>query len=92
MHTDYDTPRQTEELTESIEVLEKTATDDLNTDVDEDFDSASFELPGADLSDTDLEVVVIPPQENEFTCTSCFLVKHRLQLSSVANMCKDCAG
>ena len=41
---------------------------------------SGFELPGADLSDLELDVVVLPAQEDEFTCVSCFLVKHQSQL------------
>ena len=39
-----------------------------------------------------LVVKVLPVQQNEFTCRSCFLVKHRSQLADAKRMiCKDCA-
>lgn len=39
-----------------------------------------------------LVVKVLPVQQNEFTCRSCFLVKHRSQLADAKKMiCKDCA-
>ena len=41
----------------------------------------AFELPGADLSNEELSVRVLPRQADEFTCSSCFLVHHRSQLA-----------
>ena len=39
-----------------------------------------------------LTVKVVPEQPNEFTCRSCFLVKHRSQLKDAKRMlCADCA-
>jgi len=52
------------------------------------------ELPGADRSDEELTVRVIPKQADEFTCTSCFLVHHRSRLADAGNarmLCADCA-
>ncbi len=38
------------------------------------------------------ETRVVPIQETEFTCTRCFLVKHRSQLADKKKMrCRDCA-
>ena len=38
------------------------------------------------------EARVVPIQETEFTCTKCFLVKHRSQLADKKKMrCRDCA-
>jgi hypothetical protein len=35
---------------------------------------------------------IVPIQETEFTCTRCFLVKHRSQLADKKKMrCRDCA-
>ena len=70
MATDYDAPRKTEDDSESIEALKERVPDKLSGSVDvEDADNPSgFELPGADLSDLELDVVVLPPQEDEFTC------------------------
>lgn len=98
MATDYDAPRKSEDESESIEALKERVPDNRSGSVDvEDADNpTSFELPGADLSDVELDVVVLPPQDDEFTCTSCFLVKHRSQLSAQstkgAPVCKECAG
>ena len=70
MATDYDAPRKTDDDSESIEALKERVPDKLSGAVgDEDADNPSgFELPGADLSDLELDVVVLPPQEDEFTC------------------------
>src|SRR5687768_7858901 len=39
-----------------------------------------------------LTVKVVPEQPDEFTCRSCFLVKHRTQLKNKSKMlCADCA-
>ena len=48
-----------------------------------------------DLSDLDLDVVVLPPQADEFTCVNCFLVKHRSQLdhdTKLGPICAECAA
>jgi hypothetical protein len=97
MATDYDAPRKTDDDSESIEALKERVPDKLSAVIDvEDADNpGSFDLPGADLSDLDLDVVVLPPQADEFTCVSCFLVKHRSQLteeSKLGPICAECAA
>ena len=102
MATDYDAPRRSE--------VEETAEDSLeelkarraesqsgSIDVDETELAESLELPGADLSAVsgeELTVRVLPKQEDEFTCSSCFLVHHRSRLGKEKNgrlICRDCA-
>jgi hypothetical protein len=97
MATDYDAPRKNEDDSESIEALKERAPDRASGSIDaEDADNPlGFELAGADLSDLELDVVVLPPQEDEFTCTECFLVKHRSQLHHGAGnsvVCFECAA
>ena len=97
MATDYDAPRKNEDESESIEALKERVPAKSSGSIDvEDADNPSgFELPGADLSDLELDVVVLPAQDDEFTCMSCFLVKHRSQLDheeSAGPICKDCAA
>ena len=99
MATDYDAPRKSEEdqSEESIEELKARRHDKNSGKVDEDETEAaeSFELPGADLSHEELAVEVMPRQDDEFTCMSCFLVHHRSQLASSKNgqlICRDCAA
>ncbi|GAA1339578.1 DUF4193 domain-containing protein [Arthrobacter roseus] len=99
MATDYDAPRKTDdELSEdSIEELKTRRTDKQSAVVDEDETEAAdgYELPGADLSGEELLVRVLPAQEDEFTCASCFLVRHRSQIAKEKGgmvYCKDCEG
>jgi hypothetical protein len=93
MATDYDAPRKTDEDTESIQALQERVPDKMSgvVDVDEG-DGTSFELAGQDLSDLDLDVVVLPPQADEFTCVSCFLVKLQSQFdheTKLGPVCKE---
>jgi len=99
MATDYDAPRKTEEELgeDSIEELKARRHDKNSGKVDEDEAEAaeSFELPGADLSHEELSVQVLPRQQDEFTCSRCFLVHHRSQLAMEKNgqlICTDCAA
>lgn len=96
MATDYDAPRKTEDDSESIEALKERVPDKLSgsVDVDDADNPGSFDLAGADLSDVELDVVVLPPQDDEFTCVSCFLVKYRSQVdhnSKLGAICIECA-
>ncbi|MCB0883418.1 MAG: DUF4193 domain-containing protein [Propionibacteriaceae bacterium] len=97
MATDYDAPRKSdEEMSEdSLEELKSRRNDKQSGQVDEDEVEAAeaFELPGADLSQEELTVRVLPRQADEFTCASCFLVKHRSQLAETRgglDYCVDC--
>jgi hypothetical protein len=99
MATDYDAPRKTdEELNEdSIEELKNRRVDKSSgiVDVDETELAESLELPGADLSNEELSVRVLPRQADEFTCSVCFLVHHRSQLATAKGdqyVCRDCAA
>ncbi len=99
MATDYDAPRKNEEelAEDSIEELKARRTDIGSNEVDEDENEASesFELPGADLSKEELTIMVVPTQEDEFTCSQCFLVRHASQLAHTGDtgpICLDCAG
>ncbi|HLR96718.1 MAG TPA: DUF4193 domain-containing protein [Jiangellaceae bacterium] len=100
MATDYDAPRKTEDETseDSIEELKTRRMDDASgvVDVDETEFNESLELPGADLSDQELAVRVLPRQSDEFTCSKCFLVHHHSQLVGTTKdggyLCRDCAA
>ncbi len=99
MATDYDAPRKNEDdvSEESIEELKNRRSDSQSAVVDEDEAEAAegFELPGADLSNEELQVTVLPAQDDEFTCASCFLVRHRSQVAFEEDgqiFCKDCEG
>jgi Domain of unknown function (DUF4193) len=99
MATDYDSPRKAdEELTEdSLQELQARRMDKSATaiDVDPDDVADSLELPGADLSNEELSIRVMPRQADEFTCSSCFLVHHRSQLAETRDgepICRECAA
>ena len=102
MATDYDAPRRGEvdELGEdSLEELKarRAEAQSGSIDVDETELNESLELPGADLSglsSEELTVRVLPKQDDEFTCSRCFLVHHRSRLARQRNgqfICRDCA-
>jgi Domain of unknown function (DUF4193) len=97
MATDYDAPRRDEaDLGEdSLEELKARRGDSQSgsVDVDEVEVAEAFELPGADLTDEELSVRVVPLQADEFTCSRCFLVHHRSQLAYEKNgelICREC--
>ena len=102
MATDYDAPRRHAEEDEKPEALpELKAQRNTNTnasnliDEDEAALADSYELPGADLSGEELAVMVLPAQADEFTCASCFLVRHRSQIALERDgllYCTDCEG
>jgi uncharacterized protein DUF4193 len=98
MATDYDASRKTEDeqREESLEARRLTSgkQDKTSGKVDEDETelAESYELPGADLSHETLSSEVTPMQNDEFTCTVCFLVQHHSRRSSPsADLCRDCA-
>lgn len=98
MTVDYDAPRRTsvEAEEDSLEALaaRRNEASASALDLDEPDVVESYELPGADLSDEELTVRVVPKQPDEFTCSSCFLVQHRNRLASGNNghsICLDCS-
>ncbi|MBG6215888.1 hypothetical protein IWX75_000325 [Arthrobacter sp. CAN_A6] len=100
MATDYDEPRvkpEDQPVNESLEAIQaqRSATTQTSTIDVEDGDMAEgFDLPGAVLEE-ELSISVVPQQQDEFTCMSCFLVKHRTQLAREKNgdlYCAECEG
>lgn len=94
MATDYDAPRKNDDDNESLEALKERAPEKAvgTTDVD-DTDVEGFGVQEVAIPE-ELEVIVLPPQEDEFTCVECFIVKHRSQMSTSTkqkNVCQDCA-
>jgi uncharacterized protein DUF4193 len=96
--TDYDAPRgHVIDLEEdSLEELKsrRTAAQSGAVDVDETEAAEGFDLPGADLTDEELTVTVVPMKADEFRCSSCFLVHHRSQRVKSRNgedICRECA-
>ncbi|GAA2872079.1 DUF4193 domain-containing protein [Streptosporangium fragile] len=99
MATDYDSPRKTDDDLgeDSLQELQARRTDKSSgsIDIDETDLAESLELPGADLSNEELSLRVIPRQADEFTCARCFLVHHRSQLAVEKNgqqICRECAA
>ena len=79
---------------ESIQdLLEKQETQEAAATAEEEGDEATpvaVPKPGEALEAGESRVV--PIQSTEFTCTNCFLVKHRSQLADKKKMlCRDCA-
>lgn len=76
MATDYDAPRKNDDdvSEDSLEELKSRRNDQGSNVVDEDENEIAedFELPGADLSNEELTVRVVPRQDDEFTCSECF--------------------
>ena len=97
MTVDYDAPRRPPvDAEESLDELAGRRKDPATavSDIDEPDVLESYELPGADLSDEEFMVRVVPKQADEFTCASCFLVHHRSRLARGRNgvsICTDCA-
>src|SRR3954464_1418690 len=98
MATDYDSPRKTDDdiSEESLQELQARRADKAASIIDEDLDAGEVtELPGADLSNEELTLRVLPRQADEFTCARCFLVHHRSQLAEERNgqlICRECAA
>jgi hypothetical protein len=93
--TDYDAPRRPAEEDESQQEMQvRRAAPDQRGTVDDDESQLAqrFEQSGTDQVDDELTAVVVEVQDDEFTCSRCFLVHHRNQLAAPdAKVCKDCA-
>jgi hypothetical protein len=99
MAQDYDAPRVTEDGPETVPLEGLNAPRDGSNvallELEEPDLVDGFDLPGADLSGVELTVTVVPQQADEFTCMSCFLVKHRSQKAREKNgvaYCTECEG
>lgn len=83
MATDYDEPRT------DVKESQDSSLEDLKSAKVPDAKAVALELDEADILDgltpggefivEELVVQVIPQAEDEFTCYSCFLVRHRTQ-------------
>jgi hypothetical protein len=98
--TDYDEvrPDVAESRNASLQAVRSANTPDARSvvrEMDETDTVDGVELPGADLSAEELIIQVIPQADDEFTCYSCFLVRHRSQIARQKNShayCSDCEG
>lgn len=95
MSTDYDAPRKSvEDDSDSLEELKERVPSQVSS-FEGDEEDTLYDLGDNDLSDVDLDVVVVPQQDNEFTCVSCFLVRHRSQLDhedELGSVCRECVS
>lgn len=94
MATDYDAPRKNDDDHESIEAIKEgipEAGSGAETDVRALEEAFGF---NPELISEDLDgVTVVPPQEDEFTCSECFIVKHHSLLSrkkKTGPVCVEC--
>lgn len=93
MATDYDAPRKNDDDTTSIEEIKEGTAAPVHASSDMDEADGGTAFLGADVVHEDLEVVVLPKQQDEFTCMECFIVKHRTQLAPGSKtVCIECAG
>jgi len=98
MAADYDEvkPDVAESRNASIEALKEAHSPDARSvvlELDETDTVDGVELPGADLSNEELIIQVIPQAQDEFTCYSCFLVRHNSQIARTKDghhYCIDC--
>jgi hypothetical protein len=95
----YDAPRtkDDDQGAQSLEALQasRAGAQTAVIDLDEADTAEGIDLPGADLSGEELVVTIVPPQLDEFTCMSCFLVRHRSQVAREKDgmkFCGDCEG
>jgi Domain of unknown function (DUF4193) len=100
MATDYDEVRSdvAESRLDSLRAVQSANAPDAGTvlrELDEADTTDGVELPGADLSGEELRIEIVPQREDEFTCFSCFLVRHRSQIAREKDghaYCRDCEG
>lgn len=94
MATDYDAQRKTDDDTESIEVIKERMPDKPSGMSDnEDAEMQPYNAP--DVVNEELEVVVLPKQDNEFICSECFLLKPNSQVAKKTrsgSICQECAN
>jgi hypothetical protein len=95
MAMDYDAVKNFDEATdESIAKLKSQVA--ISEPESDDLQMAEgFDLPGADLSSEELQVTIAPQKSDEFTCMSCFLVRHKNQRAPSSSddnpICTECA-
>jgi Domain of unknown function (DUF4193) len=98
--TDYDEVRSDvkESQDRSLEALQSANAPDARSVVRELDESDGLDeamTPGGEFVAEELIVQVIPQAEDEFTCYSCFLVRHRSQLAREKDgrsYCIECEG
>lgn len=100
MAADYDELRTEvkESQDKSLEALKSAnAPDALSVvrELDAPEDAEALGVPGGEIVAEELTVQVVPEAADEFTCHSCFLVRHRSQLVREQDgygYCRECEG
>ncbi|MBT2597912.1 DUF4193 domain-containing protein [Arthrobacter sp. ISL-72] len=98
MATDYDELRTEvkESQNDSLEALKSASAPDARSvvrELDEADDMDSVGIPGGEFVAEELIVQVVPQGDDEFTCYSCFLVRHRSQVAREKDgHCIECEG
>ncbi|MBT2597655.1 DUF4193 domain-containing protein [Arthrobacter sp. ISL-72] len=100
MATDYDEVRSDvkESQDNSLEALQSANAPDARSVVRELDEADALDdgmVPGGEFVAEELVVQVIPQAQDEFTCYSCFLVRHRSQIAREKNghfYCVECEG
>lgn len=100
MAADYDEVRSDvkESQDRSLEDLQSANAPDARNVVTELDEADALDeglTPGGEIISDELIVQVIPQGADEFTCWSCFLVRHRSQLAFESNghsYCTECEG
>ena len=98
--TDYDEVRSDvkESQDNSLQALQSANAPDARSVVRELDEADAFDdaiTPGGEFVAEELVVQVIPQAQDEFTCYSCFLVRHRSQVAREKNghaYCVECEG
>jgi len=95
MKTDYDTRRATDLDADAVDELYelglRSQTD--GRDIDREDLVGDIALSDIDLAREVLSAAVIPKRADEFTCATCYLVRHRSQIAGTrggADVCGDC--
>ena len=81
MAADYDAPKKTDDEAESLDALKERSTPTSAGSLDAEEVSIDEDHDRENLIDEALNVMVVPPQTDEFTCSECFIVKHKSMLS-----------
>jgi hypothetical protein len=94
---DHDAPRRPSiELDESLEEhsARRSTRRSAARDLDEPEIAEGFDAAGAESSDEEMTVAVVPMRADEFRCAHCFLVHHVSQRAKLLNdqsICRECA-
>lgn len=100
MAADYDELRTDVKETQenSLEAFKSASAPDARSvvrELDVPDDAEVVGIPGGEIVAEELTVVVVPEAKDEFTCSSCFLVRHRSQIAKEKDghlYCPECEG